>query len=230
MSFAFAGSATSFATTIMSYFSPSKSPFYSVIAFGTISIILSCTQIPNHLWFWISLPIFAVLSLCALLSFTDRTVFENDQGEDQLRFARSFSISSALLTFVLTARLTNTNDIAFWANYFACVAQIIVFLLYAWARSNTLEKQQELNFVQFALITATFLISASTSNVLFVEAEKNSPLALRYSIVSAGLYTLWAFLLFIWIKHLKKLIRIHIPRAAKSRKSNNSIKSNTTNI
>lgn len=87
MSFAFAGSATSFATTILSYFSPSKSPFYSVIAFGTISIILSCTQIRTDYWYWISIPIFAVLTLCTILSLTDRTVFENEQGEDQLRFA-----------------------------------------------------------------------------------------------------------------------------------------------
>lgn len=122
----------------------------------------------------------------------------------------------------MTARQTGTNEIAFWANYCACLSQIIVFLLYAWARSHTAKKQQELNFVQLALITATFLIGASVSNVLFIESPKSpSPEALRYSTVSAGLYLLWLFLLIIWIKHLKKLIIINIPQATKSRKSNN---------
>lgn len=218
MSFAWTGSAASFATTILSYFSPSKSPFYSVIAFGTISLILSCTQITKNLWLWVALPIFAVLALCAALSFKDRTIFEGDQGEDQLRFARSFSISSALLTFVMTAKMVGAEEIAFWANYCACIAQIVVFLLYAWARSGTLEQQRELNFVQFALITATFLIGASTSNVLWVATKLDSQ---NYLVVSVALYALWLSMLLIWIKHLKKLISISIPRAEKSRKPNN---------
>lgn len=216
MSFAWAGSATSFASTILSYFSPSKSPFYSVIAFGTISLILSCTQIAPNLWLWVAIPIFSVLALCAALSFKDRTIFEGDQGEDQLRFARSFSISSALLTFVMTARLVGKDELAFWINYCACIAQIVVFLLYAWARSSTLEQQRDLNFVQFALITATFLIGASTSNVLWVTAENPK----NYFVVSLALYALWLSMLFVWIKHLKKLITIQIPQSEKQRKTN----------
>jgi hypothetical protein len=221
MSFAFAGSVTSFTTTILSYFSPSKSPFYSVIAFGTISLILSCTQIAQNLWLWVAIPIFSVLALCAALSFKDRTIFEGDQGEDQLRFARSFSISSALLTFVVTAKMVGKVELAFWINYCACIAQIVVFLLYAWARSGTLEQQRDLNFVQFALITATFLIGASTSNVLWVSLGGLPGDFANYFLVSVALYALWLSMLLIWIKHLKKLIRIHIPHAEKSRKPNN---------
>ena len=87
MSFAFAGSATSFATTIMSYFSPSKSPFYSIIAFGTVALLLSREQIEAISWLWISVPVFAVLALPAILSFKNRAVFHDDEGEEQLRLA-----------------------------------------------------------------------------------------------------------------------------------------------
>jgi hypothetical protein len=219
MSLAFAGPATSFATTILSYFSPAKSPFYSVIAFGTVALILTCEKIETVSWIWVSVPIFSVLALSAVLSFANRSNFEEGQGEEQLRFARSFSISSALLTFVITARATEQVELAFWVNYDACLAQIVVFLLYTWARSDTFEEQHELNFVQFALITATFLIGASYASAEYsagLISKPMNPAANRYLIVAAGLYLLWFSLLIFWIKHLRTLIRVSIPRSAPS--------------
>ena len=211
-----AGSATSFATTIMSYFSPSKSPFYSVIAFGTVALLLSCEKIEAISWLFVSVPIVAVLALSAVLSFKNRAVFQGGEGEEQLRFARSFSISSGLLTFVLTARATGPIPLAFWVNYGACLVQIIVFLLYAWARSETLEAQEDLNFVQFALITATFLIGASYGNAqyatVFTAKTAVADLANHYFIASACLYLLWLCLLLIWVKHLTTLIKVNIPQ------------------
>lgn len=227
MSFAFAGSATSFATTILSYFSPSKSPFYSVIAFGTVALLLSCEKIEAVSWLWVSIPIFSVLLLSSVLSFQNRALFQEGEGEDQLRFARSFSISSGLLTFVLTARATEQVPLAFWANYDACIAQVVVFLLYAWARSESLEEQEDLNFVQFALITATFLIGASYANAQYASAVTStppSPYLSRYLIASASLYLLWFSLLLVWVRHLAKLIQINIPRTSpRSRKRDDQI-------
>jgi len=225
MSLALAGSATSFAATIMSYFSPTKSPFYSVIAFGTVALLLSCEKIEKVGWLWVSVPIFLVLALSGALSFKNHTSFKEGEGEEQLRFARSFSISSALLTFVLTARATEQVPLAFWANYDACLAQIAVFLLYVWARSDTSEKQEELNFVQFALITATFLIGASYGSAQYASAllaEPATAYADRYLIASAGLYLLWFLFLLVWIKHLMTLIRVQIPHAPTPQHSRNS--------
>lgn len=215
MGFAFAGSATSFATTVLSYFSPSKSPFYGVIAFGTVAILLSCEKIEKSSWLWVAIPIYLVLLICTKLSFKNRTSFVVGEGEEQLKFARSFSISSCLLTFVLTARETDHVDISFWTNYGACLAQIAVFLLYIWARNESSEEQGTLNFVQFALITATILIGASYGNAQYASyvAEKSSAsMAWRYFTVAAGLYFLWACLLLIWIRHLMRLIQIYVPR------------------
>ncbi len=226
MSFAFVGPATSFASTILSYFSPTKSPFYSVIAFGTIALILTCERLEKVNWFWVSLPVFAVLALSAVLSFKYVTVFEPGEGEDQLRFARSFSISSALLTFVITARETQQDSLAFWANYDACLAQIVTFLMYTWVRSESAEEQHKLNFVQFALITATFLIGASYANAQYasrVTEKLAQPSTERYLVVAVSLYGLWLCLLLLWIKHLAGLIEITIPGAAPpSRASRNS--------
>ena len=215
MSFAFTSSATSFASTILSYFSPSKSPFYSVIAFGTIALNLSCEKIEKIAWLWVASPIFIVLALSSALSFKNRADFSEGEGEDQLRFARSFSISSALLTFVITARSTENVDLSFWANYIACLAQIAVFLLYVWARSQSTEEQQELNFVQLSLITATLLIGASYANIQYASGSIASPRtsdADRYFITAVGLYLLWLCMLLVWIRHLAKLIQINIPR------------------
>lgn len=225
MSLALAGSATSFASTIMSYFSPTKSPFYSVIAFGTVALLLSCEKIEEIGWLWVAVPIFAVLVLSGALSFKNRTLFKEGEGEEQLRFARSFSISSGLLTFVLTARATEQVPLAFWINYDACLAQIAVFLLYAWARSETSEKQENFNFVQFALITATFLIGASYGSAQYASATLADPAvdyAGRYLIASAGLYLLWFIFLLVWIKHLMTLIRVQIPHDSAPQHSRDS--------
>jgi heme/copper-type cytochrome/quinol oxidase subunit 4 len=214
MSFAFAGSATSFATTVLSYFSPSKSPFYGVIAFATVSSLLACDELETIPWLWVAIPTYAVLAICTKLSFRNRTSFLEGEGEEQLKFARSFSLSSCIITFVLTARETQHVNISFWANYAACISQITVFLLYTWARSESSEEQKSLNFVQFALVTATLLIGASYGNAQYASAVSQkvaSSSAEHYFITATGLYLLWACLLFIWIRHLMKLIKIYIP-------------------
>jgi hypothetical protein len=214
MSLAFVGPATSFASTVLSYFSPAKSPFYSVIAFGTAAFILSCEQIDQAVWMAVAVPIYVVLGLALGLSFRARTVFAEGEGEEQLRFARSFIISSGLLAFVLTARAVNKNGLAFWTNYAACLLQISTFLVYWWARSHTAEEQTNVNFVQLALITATFLIGASYASSKYVVAltDKDNPSnASNYFRVAAGLYFWWLVCLGWWLRHLSTLIRVQIP-------------------
>ena len=219
MSMAIAGSAASIANTIFSYFSPSKSPFYGVIAFGTVALMLSCEKIASALWWPVAIPIWLVLVIAWLLSFQDKPIFKADEHEEQLRFARSFSISSALLAIVLTARAVNQDLPAFWGNYIACFLQVLVFLLYAWARSATEESAVALNFVQFALITTTFLVGASYGLTEYVghlptpgKDDKSSTVAFQYLYSAMGLYVLWAACIVRWSKHLMTLIRVEIPK------------------
>lgn len=220
MSMAFVGPAASITNTIFSYFSPSKSPFYAVIVFGTVALILSCENIDSTLWWSVALPVWLVLAVAWRLSFQDRPVFETGQHEEQLRFARSFSISSALLALVLTARTVDQYLPAFWGNYLACFVQAFIFLLYAWARSATEESGVATNFVQFALITTTFLVGAAFGLTKYVEnlphpgqEDVVSAVAFQYLYSAMALYVLWVACIFRWLKHLMTLIRVEIPRA-----------------
>ena len=63
MSIALADPAISISNTILSYFNPSKSPFYGVIAFGTTALILSCREIKSTLWWAVAVPIWLVLAV-----------------------------------------------------------------------------------------------------------------------------------------------------------------------
>jgi hypothetical protein len=217
---AIAGPAASIANTIFSYFSPSKSPFYAVIAFGTVALLLASEQIESTLWWPVSIPIWLVLAVAWRLSFQDRPLFETGQHEEQLRFARSFSISSALLAIVLTGRTVDQYLPAFWGSYLACFLQVLIFLLYAWARSDTDEPGEGTNFVQFALITTTFLVGASFGLTKYVEnlpapGQDGTPttVALQYLYTAIGLYVLWAACIFRWFKHLRTLITVDRPKA-----------------
>lgn len=232
---AFIGPSVSISNTIMSYFNPSKSPFYGVIAFGTVALILSCTEIENPLWWPIAIPIWIVLFFAWLLSLYDRHTFKADEHEEQLRFARSFGISSALLAFVLTAREVDQQLPIFWANYAVCLIQVAVFLTYTWARGATSEtgsalptgalpipgaveepvKKPVMNFVQFALITTTFLVGASFGLAEFVrnlDHEPPNPAAVHYLYSAIGLYALWAVCIIKWFAHIKGLVNVRVDR------------------
>lgn len=217
MSIALAGPAVSIASTVFSYFSPSKSPFYGVIAFGTISIMLSCHRLDNFLWWAVSVPIWLVLTTAWLLSLRDKPIFESGQYEEQLRFARSFSISSALLAIVFTAETVKVELPAFWGSYVACFSQVLVFLLYAWARSTSEEPGEGFNYVQFALITTTFLVGASYGLIEYVKSlpsdsgKGSLEIALQYLYSALGLYLLWAACIVRWARHLVTLIHVEIP-------------------
>lgn len=195
-----AGPALSFASTVAKYFSPSKSPFYSVVAFGSLSLVLSCEEISADRWAMVVVPIYVVLIVSLQLSFQKSHLnFTQREFDDQMKFVRSFSISSALISFVLTAREVEIDSTKFFVNFIACNFQILIFLLYTYARSlKEEESSSQVNFVQFALITTTFLIGASYSLAQSIEMQSAENESERtsfhdnYLLVALGLYLLWA--------------------------------------
>ena len=221
MSVALAGPAASIANTIFSYFSPSKSPFYSIIAFGTVALIISCKNIEDSLWLPIAIPVWLVLAIALMLALQDKPAFEPGQHEDQLRFARSFSISSALLAIVLTSQSVDKNLAAFWCSYIACFSQVLVFLLYTWARGTTEASNSAINFVQFALITTTLIVGASFGLTQYVEhppkPEEIFAVGNRYLYTTIGLYSLWGACIVRWIKHVMTLIGRPEPEAVRAK-------------
>jgi magnesium-transporting ATPase (P-type) len=169
------GGAASIATTVFAYFSPTKSPYYAVIAFGTGALVMT-RFVPVHNWaitFW---PVVLVLAASTLLSFLSRPAFTSEEYNNQLKFARSFGISSAVLCLVWVSTAVEPgvvkgagqgapksleNHWYYWVVYAMAIAQILIFLLYIFIFHNYDARQKGKNFIQLSLVIATLLIGAS---------------------------------------------------------------------
>lgn len=94
------GSGISIAKTILEYFNPAKSPFYSVVAFSTLSLGVIVALSPVH-WEYGVYPIYITLFVSVLYSLKDDTNMSIEEYNDQLRFARVFAISAACLAIAI---------------------------------------------------------------------------------------------------------------------------------
>lgn len=187
-------SALPIVTTVFSYFSPTKSPYYAVISFGTAGLVLA-REINETNWLIIFLPIYLTLLVSAILSLRSRPEFTSEEYNNQLRFARSFGISSAILCLVFTGlRVESFDDQGefvnrwfFWSGYFVSLAQIVVFLLYIFIYHNYNARQTGRNFIQMTLVTSSFLIGAT-----YTVTERFDPETPQHLVTLLGLYALWA--------------------------------------
>lgn len=186
-------SALPIVTTVFSYFSPTKSPYYAVISFGTVGLVLA-RQINETNWLIIFLPIYLTLLVSTILSLRSRPEFTSEEYNNQLRFARSFGISSAILCLVFTGlRVESFDDQGvlinrwfFWSGYFVCLAQIVVFLLYIFIYHNYDAHQAGRNFIQITLVTASFLIGST-----YTVTQRFDPETTQHLATLLGLYALW---------------------------------------
>ena len=154
-----ASTALPFITTIISYFSPAKSPHYAVVLAGVLSLVFICGQIDDfEFWLSVFIPIYLLVALNVALSFFSISTLNSKEQGDHLRFSRSMGASTAMLTLALTSTITYKHTPSFWACWVPCLAQGIIFLLYSYARKDNKETRKiEFNFVQLALITSTLL-------------------------------------------------------------------------
>ena len=186
--------ATSLATTIFSYFSPTKSPYYSVIAFSAVALTLSVDVRENY-WLIVA-PMFLVMAISTALALRSKPDFTSREYNNQLRFARAFGISSAVLCLAfiglriepepdpdLPERIVNSWW--FWAGYAAAVGQAGLFMLYIFIYHSYESKQRGVNFIQLSLIFGTFLIAATYISVEHGGRETEPVVALLF------LYLLW---------------------------------------
>jgi hypothetical protein len=205
MATAVIGTGFSFGKAVLDYFSPSKSPHYSVIVAGSVALVLSCEGIPQPRWWLVAIPVFLVVAVSLALSFENKAPKEGHK--DQLLFARSLSVSGALLSLVLTEKEVGSLAWAFFSTYASCLAQLVAFLFYIWFRNIDPEEGKDFNFVQLALETTTLLAVASWS----AAAQKgisDPDTLLRYRLVQIGLLILWAACITYWFRHLTGLVRI----------------------
>ncbi len=127
-----------------------------------------------------------------------RPAFTSREYNDQLKFARSFGISSAVLSLVglsIAVRPLNVEGIGpinewyYWVVYGMAIAQMFIFLLYIFIFHNYDSKQKGSNFVQLSLVISTLLIGASYAAANFDGDRGHDGVGV---IVLAALWTLCA--------------------------------------
>lgn len=216
--------ALTFATTVLSYFSPTKSPYYSVIVFGTIALILSATIKEN--WNIIFIPIAILLLFATALSLKNKPDFKPKEYDDQIKFSRAFGLSTAVLCLVFVGRKIspgeNGNQWFFWLAYLSSLSQIVIFAFYTYVYTNLEAKPLNRNFIQLALITSTFLIGSIYSTIQY--SKQGAEGIEHYSYIMAVFYLLWLLTIVVWVSHLRKTIsfKFLIPEDAKLVSADNS--------
>ena len=114
-----------FITTTVGYFSPAKSPYYAVVAAGTVAVCLVCEGVDEAAQWWtVSIPLYAVLLVSVLLSFTMRPTFGPSEYRDSLRFSRSMGVSTALVALAVSVREADVFPPAFFVCYGCCLARV----------------------------------------------------------------------------------------------------------
>jgi hypothetical protein len=218
MALSLAGPAVSFTNAVLSYFSPSKSPFYSIVAFGCAAGLLTGSQVSDQYWLFLVIPIVAAIGVSLGLALRMASFSTPEEHEEQARFARSLSISSALLILALVARSVDQVAWVFWMLYAACISQVLTFFLYVIVRSRSRDPSGQMNFVQFALITTTLLSAGSIALHQYVDCKADEEM-----IVYANNFKTWAFLFYgfwficicKWLSYIVPLFSIpHDPPAA----------------
>lgn len=199
-------------TTVFAYFSPTKSPYYAVISFGTAGLVIA-REVNEVNWPIVFLPIFLTLLASTLLSLRSRPQFTSEEYNNQLRFARSFGVSSAVLCLAFGALYVESYDDQgnlvnrwfFWANYFVCLGQIMIFLLFIFIYHNYDSSQTGRNFIQLTLVTASFLIGAT-----YTVSWNFDPEFSQHVVTLLSLYGLWgicALYLAFYLARNFKLVR-----------------------
>lgn len=214
--------AVSIATTVFGYFSPTKSPYYATIAAGTGALVYS-REVHEVNWTITFVPLVCVLGVSTLLSFFSRPSFTSQEYNNQLKFARSFGISSAIICLVYGARMIRPerletlegqaplyeNTWIFLTSYSASLLQLLLFLFYIFVFHNYESKQKGQNFVQLSLVVSTFLIGATY-------AATTSEEGLRHDAVLVALYALWLSCAAYLCVYLVRNLRLAPPLDAES--------------
>lgn len=216
--------AASLATTIGSYFSPTRSPFYPIVAISIISLELSAGIRTN--WWIFYLPIAIVLLISTLLSFSSHPEFKKKEYKDQIRFARACTVSAAVLGLAGLGKFeSKTNLITweqwdFWFVYVAGVAQAAVLMMYTYIYNNRALPSRGLNFVQLALITSSYLLGAAYAAVAAQPGKDEFAFKVTLVTILMG----WSLCMLLWMKHLRDAFRTRATPAEATSKTPSTTK------
>lgn len=188
------GAVASTASTVFSYFSPVKSPYYLIITVGTIALVAT-RWISAPSWALVFVPVFLVLFVSTVLALRSSSDFTAEDYNVQLRFARSTGISTAMSCLVYLGFQLPPESCQpapgecsmiwyFWTGYTACILQLVIFLTYVFVYNNYNSFRSGRNFVQVTLILCVYLIGMTIVSVNFTDSH-------RASASLGALYILW---------------------------------------
>lgn len=206
------------ANTIFTYFSPAKSPYYSIGLASCVGLFYACDVPDRGMWLWVSAPIFLVAFLTFLLSIDSKNNLTEAEHAEQLRFARSGCISVAVLALSFAGR-----DIAlakgagqalnFKITVSICCIQIALFLIYNWALNRRDLPAAGRNYVQVTLLTSAFLAD-TCANLAYAThgTDPDAGVAKYHQTTAYALGALWLLCVVFWILVLARLRVITIQR------------------
>jgi magnesium-transporting ATPase (P-type) len=211
----------SYIETIWKYFSPGRSPFYAIIVFATYSLcwaqhlLLSQDHpISPEQFYAFLIPIAVVTAIGLLISTANNFELPKHEHDEQILFVRSFCISVALVCMIWTGDKFTYGSGQAKLSYWSCIAQIVIFLLYAMLRLKREQPPKHSNLIQLGLITATFMIGFSYCLQEDVPASRTTIASQTFLwSMPAGfwaLYAGWLVCIYNWIRHLLGIISIKV--------------------
>jgi uncharacterized membrane protein len=206
------------ANTVFTYFSPAKSPYYSIGLASCVGLFYACDVPTPGMWLWISVPIFLVAFLTLLLSIDSKNNLTEAEHAEQLRFSRSACISVAVLALAFGGRDVALSKgtgqlVNFAISVSICCIQIALFLVFNWALNKRDLRTLDRNYVQITLLTSAFL-GDTCFNLAYAThaANTDSGVPAYHQITAYVLGTLWLFCVVFWIRTLLNLRLVTIQR------------------
>ncbi len=203
------------ASSLLNYFSPTRSPYYTVAVASCVSLAWICDVKSQSQWLILAVPAFVVAGMTLWLSFDAKNTLTASEHAEQLRFARSTSISFAVLSLAFGGKHIADSGAAhvsyFYWTFGFCSAQIAVFLVFCWAlnREGTLPGSNR-NYVQLTLLTSAFLVDTVT-NLALASSESVDESVQHHLWTTKGLAVLWGLCVLFWVLQLKGVIKFVRP-------------------
>lgn len=208
------------ASTVFTYFNPTRSPYYTIGLAACVGLYYAC-DVRASLWLWLCVPAYLVAALTLFLSIDGGNNLTKAEHEDQLRFARSTCISVAVLALAFAGKqiagpagsdqpLSPNEMLDFKINIVICCVQIVLFLVYNWGLNRQDLPIADRNYVQITLLTSAFL--ADTSLNMAMAGNGTGVENAHHQKIAYALGALWILCVVFWITKLVKLRIIQIQR------------------
>ena len=204
-------------STLLNYFSPTRSPYYTVAVAACFSLAWVCDTKQSAQWLCLAIPAFAVAATALWLSYDARNVLSETDHAEQLRFARSTSISAAVVSLAIAGEsIAQGAGRYFYWTFATCLLQIVLFVAFCWALNKEgILPGAEHNYVQITLLTSAFLVDTCV-NFALASTETNLESARHHLWTAGGLGILWVLCAVFWLVKLSRIIYIQRPVGAQA--------------